>query len=204
MFRYLADGGIVVEGVIAGHIGVVAGHIGVVAGHIGVVAGQILHCVHSLACTLWLFYWLYCGCCWSNTLCTVHIVCTSCVHPQSHTWAPPHTGTWGPERAQSYLRQLIGIARRELGHNVVLYTTDPPNQIERGTLRGGEVFSYVLMIWGVWGCLEWCCWVYLGCFGLFGMVLFGVFGVFWVVWNGVVGYGEHHCVQWYGEHHRTQ
>lgn len=65
-----------------------------------------------------------------------------------HTWymlVQFHTGTWGPERAQSYLRQLIGIARRELGHNVVLYTTDPPNQIERGTLRGDEVFSYVMV-----------------------------------------------------------
>lgn len=55
-----------------------------------------------------------------------------------------NAGSWGPDRAHKYLRHLIATARRELGPNVLLYTTDPPNQIEQGTLRGDEVFSCVI------------------------------------------------------------
>ena len=42
---------------------------------------------------------------------------------------------------KAYVRHLVATARRHLGNDVVLYTTDPPAVAARGSLLGGEVFT---------------------------------------------------------------
>ena len=41
-----------------------------------------------------------------------------------------------------YLRALAATTRRALGDNVMLFTTDPPQLVERGSLPGDELFTY--------------------------------------------------------------
>ncbi len=40
-----------------------------------------------------------------------------------------------------YLRHLVSLVRDSLGSNVIVYTTDPPNKIKWGTIKGSEVYS---------------------------------------------------------------
>jgi len=40
-----------------------------------------------------------------------------------------------------YLRHLISSARAILGNEVILYTTDPPANVEKGSLPGDEIFT---------------------------------------------------------------
>eukprot|EP00884_Botryococcus_braunii_P022552 jgi/Botrbrau1/8981/Bobra.0148s0087.1 len=42
-----------------------------------------------------------------------------------------------------YLRHLVSLVRDSLGSNVIVYTTDPPNKIKWGTIKGSEVYSVV-------------------------------------------------------------
>jgi hypothetical protein len=48
-------------------------------------------------------------------------------------------GFLGPN--QPYLRHLLASARASLGDDVVIYTTDPPPNLAKGTLPGAEVYS---------------------------------------------------------------
>lgn len=43
---------------------------------------------------------------------------------------------------KDYLQHLVATARTHLGNDIILYTTDPPGVINRGTLAGGEVYRY--------------------------------------------------------------
>ena len=42
--------------------------------------------------------------------------------------------------SKPYLRNLIGVARKAMG-DVVIFTTDPPSIIEKGSIAGDEVYS---------------------------------------------------------------
>lgn len=42
-----------------------------------------------------------------------------------------------------YIRMLVDMAKRHLGPDVVLYTTDPPGIAEKGSLPGDEIFTAV-------------------------------------------------------------
>ncbi|KAK9828756.1 hypothetical protein WJX72_001937 [[Myrmecia] bisecta] len=44
---------------------------------------------------------------------------------------------------QPYLRHLVATARAALGDEVVLYTTDPPPNVHKGSLPGDEVYTAV-------------------------------------------------------------
>jgi len=48
-------------------------------------------------------------------------------------------GFCGSDR--TYLRHLVATARRYLGPDVILYTTDPPPNVARGSLPGDEVYT---------------------------------------------------------------
>ena len=48
-------------------------------------------------------------------------------------------GFVGPN--EPYLRHLNDTARNGLGNSVVLYSTDPPSVIDKGTLGGNYVFA---------------------------------------------------------------
>ncbi len=48
-------------------------------------------------------------------------------------------GFLGPN--QPYLRHLLASARASLGDDVMIYTTDPPPNLAKGTLPGAEVYS---------------------------------------------------------------
>lgn len=45
----------------------------------------------------------------------------------------------GPDR--KYLRFLSDKLRQYMGEDVLIYTTDPPDYVERGSLPGDEVFT---------------------------------------------------------------
>ena len=53
-------------------------------------------------------------------------------------------GFCGSER--NYLRHLVATARRHLGPDVILYTTDPPPNVARGSLPGDEVYTYAVSL----------------------------------------------------------
>lgn len=42
---------------------------------------------------------------------------------------------------QGYLRHLVATTRQHLGQDVVIYTTDPPPNVQKGSLPGAEVFT---------------------------------------------------------------
>ena len=48
-------------------------------------------------------------------------------------------GYCGSDRA--YLRHLLATARQQLGDEVILFTTDPPDLVHVGSLPGDEVFT---------------------------------------------------------------
>ncbi|KAK3018701.1 hypothetical protein RJ639_003132, partial [Escallonia herrerae] len=52
-------------------------------------------------------------------------------------------GSYGDDKA--YLHHLVTVARRHLGENIILYTTDGGSRenLEKGTIRGDSVFSAV-------------------------------------------------------------
>lgn len=49
----------------------------------------------------------------------------------------------GPDN-QAYLRHLYKVARSHLGQDVLIYTTDPPPNVAKGSLQGEEVYTCVL------------------------------------------------------------
>jgi len=53
-------------------------------------------------------------------------------------------GFCGSDR--TYLRHLVATARRYLGPDVILYTTDPPPNVARGSLPGDEVYTYAVSL----------------------------------------------------------
>ena len=61
------------------------------------------------------------------------------------TAAPCHAqienefGFLGPN--EPYLRHLLASARAALGDGALIYTTDPPPNIQTGSLAGGDVYS---------------------------------------------------------------
>lgn len=58
--------------------------------------------------------------------------------------------SYGHERTLAYLRALVKMARDALGDDVILYTTDPPNNAPNGTIPGDEVFTAVDFGAGWW------------------------------------------------------
>lgn len=40
-----------------------------------------------------------------------------------------------------YLRHLVALARELLGDDVILYTTDPPANVAKGSLPGDEIYT---------------------------------------------------------------
>ena len=40
-----------------------------------------------------------------------------------------------------YIRHLVGLVRQHLGNEILIYTTDPPDVVHKGSLPGDEVFS---------------------------------------------------------------
>ena len=48
-------------------------------------------------------------------------------------------GFLGPN--EPYLRHLLASARAALGDDALIYTTDPPPNIQKGSLAGGDVYS---------------------------------------------------------------
>lgn len=48
-------------------------------------------------------------------------------------------GYCGSDKA--YLRHLLATARQQLGGDVILFTTDPPDLAHLGSLPGGQVFT---------------------------------------------------------------
>ena len=46
-----------------------------------------------------------------------------------------------PFNDKVYLRHLVDLARKALGSDAVLFTTDPPQVTEIGSLRGEEVLT---------------------------------------------------------------
>ena len=53
-------------------------------------------------------------------------------------------GFCGSEKA--YLRHLVASARRHLGNDTILYTTDPPAITPKGSLYGDEVYTCAFFI----------------------------------------------------------
>ena len=51
-------------------------------------------------------------------------------------------GYCGSDKA--YLRHLLASARQQLGGNVTLFTTDPPDLAHLGSLPGSEVYTCAL------------------------------------------------------------
>ena len=49
-------------------------------------------------------------------------------------------GFVGPD--EDYIRHLIGTARSMLGDEIIVYTTDPPTNVGKGSLTGDEVYRY--------------------------------------------------------------
>lgn len=48
-------------------------------------------------------------------------------------------GFLGPN--ERYLRHLLATARASLGEEALIYTTDPPPNLGKGTLPGADVYS---------------------------------------------------------------
>lgn len=48
-------------------------------------------------------------------------------------------GFLGPN--ERYLRHLLATARASLGDEALIYTTDPPPNLGKGTLPGADVYS---------------------------------------------------------------
>ncbi len=42
-----------------------------------------------------------------------------------------------------YLKELLRIARANLGEDVIIYTTDPPPRLANGTIPGPDVYTWV-------------------------------------------------------------
>ena len=49
-------------------------------------------------------------------------------------------GFVGPD--EDYIRHLLGTARSMLGDEIIVYTTDPPTNVGKGSLTGDEVYRY--------------------------------------------------------------
>ena len=43
--------------------------------------------------------------------------------------------------SKTYLRNLIATAKASLGKEAVIFTTDPPYNVEKGSLPGDEVYT---------------------------------------------------------------
>lgn len=52
-------------------------------------------------------------------------------------------GFIGDAKDKHYMRHLVKLARKALGDEIVLFTTDPPGNVEKGSLPGDEIFSVV-------------------------------------------------------------
>jgi beta-galactosidase len=44
---------------------------------------------------------------------------------------------------EKYMRHLLQTARASLGDTAVIYTTDPPTNINKGSLAGDEVYRCI-------------------------------------------------------------
>ena len=53
-------------------------------------------------------------------------------------------GFHGDANDKRYMRHLVKLARRDLGDDIMLFTTDPPPVVEKGSLPGDEIFRWVL------------------------------------------------------------
>ena len=49
-------------------------------------------------------------------------------------------GFIGDAKDKHYMRHLVKLARKALGDEIVLFTTDPPGNVEKGSLPGDEIF----------------------------------------------------------------
>lgn len=69
-----------------------------------------------------------------------HALAASLTAPPSGTQIENEFGFVGPN--EPYLRHLLASARAALGEDALIYTTDPPPNIQKGSLAGGDVYSY--------------------------------------------------------------
>lgn len=51
-------------------------------------------------------------------------------------------GFIGDAHDKRYMRHLVNLARKALGDEIVLFTTDPPPVVEKGSLPDDEIFRY--------------------------------------------------------------
>ena len=49
-------------------------------------------------------------------------------------------GFIGSADDKRYMRHLVKLARKALGDEIVLFTTDPPPNVEKGSLPDDEIF----------------------------------------------------------------
>lgn len=56
-------------------------------------------------------------------------------------------GFVGPN--EKYMRHLVGTVRASLGDDVLIYTTDPPPNIAKGSLPGDEVLRWQTLLCSV-------------------------------------------------------
>ena len=49
-------------------------------------------------------------------------------------------GFIGDAHDKHYMRHLVRLARKALGDDIVLFTTDPPPNVEKGSLPDDEIF----------------------------------------------------------------
>lgn len=52
-------------------------------------------------------------------------------------------GFIGDAHDKQYMRHLVKLARKALGDEIVLFTTDPPPNVEKGSLPDDEIFRQV-------------------------------------------------------------
>ncbi len=63
------------------------------------------------------------------------------MHPIAGEQVENEFGFVGPN--EKYMRHLVGTVRASLGNDVVIYTTDPPPNIAKGSIAGDEVYRYL-------------------------------------------------------------
>ena len=77
-----------------------------------------------------------CGFVGANLNYVRHLVAQTAVHVQIEN----EYGFVGGDL--NYVRHLVGLARGILGQEAILFTTDPPPVVQKGSLPGDEVFTY--------------------------------------------------------------
>ena len=67
------------------------------------------------------------------------LLCSALTAPPRGAQIENEFGFLGPN--EPYLRHLLASARAALGEGALIYTTDPPPNIQKGSLAGGDLYS---------------------------------------------------------------